>query len=83
MEGLTLGWAWVDLQPNNYYGHLGGPNMENLLRISREPKTLELEKTDDGRYRLVITLKKLGVVTALEYFLDWDEAQRLSRALEQ
>ena len=30
--------------------------MENLLQISREPKTLELERTDDGRYRLVITL---------------------------
>ncbi len=57
--------------------------MESLLQISREPKTLELERTDDGRYRLVITLKKLGVVTAMEYFLDQDEAEQLSRALSQ
>ena len=57
--------------------------MENLLQISREPKTLELERTDDGRYRLVITLKKLGAVTAMEYFLDQDEAEQLSKALGQ
>ena len=57
--------------------------MENLLQISREPNTLELEGTDDGRYRLVITLKKLGAVTAMEYFLDQDEAEQLSKALGQ
>ena len=55
--------------------------MEYLFQTSREPKTLELEKTDDGRLRLVITLSKLGVTTALEYFLDDDEANLLSRAL--
>ena len=55
--------------------------METLLHTSHEPKTLELEKTDDGRLRLVITLKKLGAVTALEYFLDQHEAQLLSEAL--
>ena len=54
---------------------------ESLLQISREPKTLELEKTDDGRLRLVITLRKLGAVTAIEYFLDQDEARTLSEAL--
>lgn len=57
--------------------------MESLLQISRDPKTLELERTDDGRYRLVITLKKLGVVTAMEYFLNQDEAEQLSKALSQ
>ena len=51
--------------------------------MSREPKVLDLEKTDDGRFRLVITLRKLGVVTSLEYFLDQDEAQRLSKVLNK
>ena len=55
--------------------------MQALLQMSRDPKTLELEKTDDGRLRLVITLKKLGTVTAVEYFLDPDEAESLSKAL--
>ena len=53
------------------------------MQIAREPKTLELEKGDDGRFRLVITLKKLGVVTAMEYFLDQDEANALSIALNK
>ena len=57
--------------------------METLLQMSREPKVLDLEKTDDGRFRLVITLRKLGVVTSLEYFLDQDEAQRLSKVLNK
>ena len=57
--------------------------METLFRTSREPKTLELENTDDGRLRLVITLKKLGMMTMLEYFLDEKEAQQLSAALQK
>ena len=57
--------------------------METLLRTSREPKTVELENTDDGRLRLLITLKKLGTVTMLEYFLDEKEAQQLSAALQK
>jgi hypothetical protein len=57
--------------------------MGALLQLSREPKTLELEKTDDGRFRLVITVRKLGAVTAVEYFLDQDEADSLSRALSK
>ena len=57
--------------------------METLFHTSQEPKVLELEKTDDGRLRLVITLKKLGAVTALEYFLDQNEAQSLSQALNK
>jgi hypothetical protein len=54
---------------------------KNIYQTAREPKTLELEKTDDGRYRLVITVKKLGAFTAVEYFLDQAEAQQLSEAL--
>lgn len=55
--------------------------MEILFQTSREPKTLQLEKTDDGRYRLLITLKKLGAQMALEYFLDLTEAKQLRDAL--
>jgi hypothetical protein len=57
--------------------------MENkiIYETSRDPKTLQLEKTEDGRYRLVITLKKLGALTALEYFLDPNEARQLSEGL--
>lgn len=57
--------------------------METLFRTTREPKTLVLENTDDGRLRLLITLKKLGMVTMLEYFLDEEEAQLLSAALQR
>ncbi len=57
--------------------------METLFRTSREPKTVELENTDDDRLRLLITLKKLGMVTTLEYFLDEKEAQQLSAALQK
>ncbi len=57
--------------------------METLFRTSRKPKTVELENTDDGRLRLLITLKKLGMVTMLEYFLDEKEAQQLSAALQK
>ena len=55
--------------------------METLFQTSREPKEVELERTDDDRLRLVMTLKKLGVITSLEYFLDQNEAQLLSQAL--
>ena len=54
-----------------------------LFRASREPKTLELEVTDDGRLRLILTLKKLGYETKLEYFLDQEEAKQLSEALKR
>ena len=55
--------------------------MEQLLEITHNPKVLELEKVDDGRIRLVVTLSKLGVVTKLDFFLDPQEAQSLGRAL--
>ncbi len=57
--------------------------METFFQTSKDPKTLDLERTDDGRLRLVITLKKLGVVSAMEYFLDEDEARSLSHALSK
>ena len=66
----------------NYYKR-GGPMVEPLFQASREPKTLELEVTDDGRLRLILTLKKLGFETKLEYFLDQEEAKQLSEALKR
>ena len=47
--------------------------METLFTTSREPKTLELENTDDGRLRLVITLKKLGGSPA--WSISWTKAR--------
>lgn len=55
--------------------------MNTLYQTAREPKILELQRTDEERYRLVITLKKLGAVSALEYFLDEKEAEELGQAL--
>ncbi len=56
--------------------------VENLFQTSSGPKTLELEIADDGRLRLILTLKKLGFETKLEYFLDQEEAKQLSDALK-
>lgn len=55
--------------------------METLFQSEHPPKTMELERTDDGRLRLLITLKKLGQETILEYFLDEDDVNSLSEAL--
>lgn len=55
--------------------------MEVIFQSNHEPKTFQVEKTEDGRYRLLVTLKKLGAVTALEYFLDASEVKQLSAAL--
>ena len=57
--------------------------METLFQTSSGPKTLELEITDDGRLRLLLTLKKLGYETKLEYFLNQEEANQLSEALKR
>ena len=55
--------------------------MEIIFESNHEPKKLQIEKTDDHKYRILITLKKLGAITALEYFLDAEEARLLSEAL--
>lgn len=57
--------------------------MQTLYETKREPKTLELQRTDEGHCRLLITLKKLGAVSAIEYFLDEKEAEELSQALRE
>ena len=55
--------------------------MERLLEINQGPKVLELERMEDGQLRLVITLRKLGVVTKLDFFLDPGDAGGLGKAL--
>ena len=59
--------------------------MENLYRTSNEAKTLEIEDTDrEGfPFRLVVTLKKLNMVTMLDYFLTPEEALGITEALEK
>jgi hypothetical protein len=52
-----------------------------IYEIHHEPKSLQLEKTEDDRYRLMLIVKKLGAVTAIEFFLDPEEAQKLSESL--
>lgn len=55
--------------------------MDMLFESEHAPKTLVLERTDDDRLRMVITLKKLGQETILEYFLDEQDRGRLALAL--
>ena len=57
--------------------------MTTLYQTTNESKTLEIEDTtrDGLPFRLVITLRKLGVVTMLDYFISPEEAQEIARAL--
>ena len=57
--------------------------MGNLYRTSNEAKTLEIEDTDrEGHpFRKVVTLKKLNMVTMLDYFLTPDEAKEIVATL--
>ena len=59
--------------------------MANLYQTSKESKTLEIEDTprDGLPYRIVITLKKLGVVTMLDYFVTPEEAKGIINALSK
>ena len=59
--------------------------MSNLYQTSKEGKALEVEDTtrDGLPFRLVITLRKLGVVTALDYFLSSEEADGIIKALSK
>ena len=59
--------------------------MAELYQISRESKTLEIEETsrEGFPFRLVITLRKLGVVTMLDYFITPEEAEGITRALSK
>ena len=57
--------------------------MTTLYQTSNESKTLEIEDTtrDGLPFRLVVTLRKLGVVTMLDYFLSPEEAEQIAKAL--
>ena len=55
--------------------------MEQLFELTHDPKVIELEEADDGRVRLVLTLRKLGQVTKLDFFLSGPEAGALAAAL--
>lgn len=57
--------------------------MGNLYRTSRDSKTLEIEDTtrEGLPFRLVVTLRKLGVVTMLDYFVSAEEVQGMIKAL--
>ena len=57
--------------------------MGNLYRTSNEAKTLEIEDTDrEGHpFRMVVTLKKLNMVTMLDYFLTDEEAKEIAATL--
>ena len=59
--------------------------MADLYQTSRESKTLEIEETtrEGFPFRLVVTLRKLGVVTMLDYFITPDEAEGITRALSK
>ena len=57
----------------------------NLYQTSSESKTLEIEDTtrDGFPFRLVITLRKLGVVTMLDYFISPEEAEEITKTLSK
>ena len=53
-----------------------------LYQTSRESKILEIEDTtrDGLPFRMVLTLRKLGVVTMLDYFVSPEEAEGIMKA---
>ena len=57
--------------------------MEQLYELTHDAKILELERADEGRVRLVLTLNKLGQLVKLDFILDEDEASALASALSK
>ena len=59
--------------------------MATLYETSRERKILTIEDTDrkETPFRLLITLKKLGAVTMLDYFLSTEESEEIKTALSR
>ena len=57
--------------------------MEQLYELAHDAKLLELERADEGRVRLVLTLNKLGQLVKLDFILDEDEAGALATALSK
>ena len=58
---------------------------DKLYESSLESKNLQIESTDRNNYpfRLLITLQKLGVTTALDFFLSEEEATKISKILRK
>ena len=57
--------------------------MEQLYELTHDAKLLELERADEGRVQLVLTLNKLGQLVKLDFILDEDEASALATALSK
>ena len=59
--------------------------MADLYQTSRDSKSLEIEETtrEGFPFRLVVTLRKLGVVTMLDYFISPEEAEGITKALSK
>ena len=59
--------------------------MANLYQTSSESKTLEIEDTtrEGFPFRLVVTLRKLGMLTMLDYFISPEEAVEITKALSK
>ena len=57
--------------------------MEQLYELTHDAKILELERADEGRIRLVLTLNKLGQLVKLDFILDEYEASALATALSK
>ena len=59
--------------------------MVKLYQTSKESKSLEIEDTtrEGSPFRLVITLRKLGMITMLDYFISPEEAEGIIKALSK
>jgi hypothetical protein len=55
--------------------------METIFSSEHLPKTMEIQRTDEGQLRLIISLSKLGQNTILEYFLNDNDVDALKKAL--
>jgi len=55
----------------------------NLYQTTKESKTLEIEDTtrEGFPFRLAITLRKLGIITMLDYFISPEEAEDIVNTL--
>ena len=82
---VTAAWLVLDWRIGSAVipGEAGA--MGNLYRTSNEAKTLEIEDTDrEGHpFRMVVTLKKLNMVTMLDYFLTDEEAKEIAATLSR
>lgn|GEM_PF-1360700 len=56
-------------------------HMETIFSSEHLPKTMEIQRTDEGQLRLIISLSKLGQNTILEYFLNDNDVDALKKAL--